>query len=594
MRSRYDRCRRIAGVAACLGSTAAIAMLANAGTAMASVECVTSPVYGSGSSFQNTAQEKFKANWPGSTNCKAGVPTSTYTATSSGEGLEVFGFGNAAGENKEVLQPGKDTTAKKAEESKTCVALDEEKNCLDLFVGSDDAPSTEQLKYATTASGGLSNSLAGEKGHRATVVIPVAQGPVAAILSLPAGLKVEKNSRIDLTNEAFQQLWGGKSAIKAQGGYAEGTWCALLTQLGYKEGPEEADPTFRQVPEEETLARFYAPEESYKVHTKAQIEKNEPEETVKLPTRFEKIKSEGCSAPIKAQVRSSESGTSYAAKSYFNQIEPAVWKSLATDAATWPEEGGVVRENLSTSGNETIKNKKGSQLAENAAATPGSVGYADTADAAKGGGSTSRATESQRSSPSSATLLEVVANGEAENLTTHAKEKVFEVKSEPVKSISHQILYADVQNNGVKPTGEKGEGAKFALPLVEGGAIANEANCETAKLVGGDTSFPKHWNESWRGVLTSDPDAATVSSEVYPACAITFDIAWHHYRNVKLYGNVAHTPNKLANEMAATAKDYFEFMNGAGATDLKEGGYYVGPPTAMSKYIKAAIAQIGP
>jgi hypothetical protein len=163
---------------------------------------------------------------------------------------------------------------------------------------------------------------------------------------------------------------------------------------------------------------------------------------------------------------------------------------------------------------------------------------------------------------------------------------VFEVESVHVKSLTHQILYARVQNNGTKTSG-----ATFASPLVEG---STKANCETAKLIAGDEKFPKHWNESWNGTLTSDPSAATVSKEVYPACAITYDVAWHHYRNVKLYGNSSHVPTKLAEEMAATAKDYFRYMTGQGQTDLANNGYYVAPPKAMLKNIKAGVEQIGP
>jgi hypothetical protein len=599
MRSRYYRCRRSAALAVSVGAATAITALAGAGPAAASVKCIESPVFGSGSSFQNTAQGVFKAGWATHTSCEKAVPTSTYTATASGEGLEVFGFGGAKGA-KEVLQPSKDPFATE-QEGKTCVAVDTAGKCLDLFVGSDDAPTTEQLKWGTTATGGLSNSLAGEKGHRGDVVIPVAEGPVAAMLSLPAGCRILSASKVNLTNEAWNQLFRGKAAIKAQGGFTEGTWGALLTQLGYSKVAKESELAankFTEVAFTEKLTRFTSVPAEYEkvtVHSKTEIENNEnpggKTETVEKQKKAE-VSSEGCTQPIKAQVRISESGTSYATKAYFNQIDSTTWKSFVSDAATWPEEEAgthIIKENLSTSGNETIPNKKGSQLAENSQATPGSTGYADTADAAKGGGSTGEATLSQRSSPATATLKEVAEEGEAENKTTKGKEKILTLVAKPVKSISHQILYAQVQNNGTKPAG-----AAFVSPLLAG---KTTANCETTNLVAGDENFPKNWNESWFGTITSDPESSKVGSATdYPACALTFDVAQHHYRNTNLYGHTGSgktsTPTELAERMANTAKDYFEYVTGQGKEDLLNNGYYTGPPSAMKGYIKAAVANI--
>jgi hypothetical protein len=591
--SRFDRYRRYAALAACVGSTSAVVALASAGPAMATVKCVESPVYGSGSSFQNTAQGVFKANWSAHTSCEKGVPTSVYTATSSGEGLEVFGFGNAAGLNKEVLQPAKDVIAEEARTKGTCVALDIGGKCLDLFVGSDDAPSTEQLKYGTTASGGKSNVLLEEKGHRGDVVIPVAQGPVAAILSLPAGCKILAGSKLNLTNEAFNALFAGKGNGKPE------NWGKLLEKLGYSkvasEGELAANKFFENATPEAALTRFeVGAEEEVTVHSKSEIEKNENPGGKKEKLKEQKkaiVKGEGCKQSIKSQVRSSESGTSYATKAYFNQINPAVWKALVSDAATWPEETEVTKENPETSGKGlNVPNKKGGQLAENTASNPGSVGYADTADAFKGGGASGTANAIQKGSGAEV-LKEVVEEGEAENLTTKTKEKILSLKASPGKSLSHQVLWAQVQNNGTNPSG-----AVFASPLtVATETTTHQANCEPSVTIAGDEKFPKHWNESWFGTLTSDPNAFASGSlkTDYPACAITYDIAQHHYRNVNLYGNTSKTPTKLAEEMANTAKDYFEYVTGQGTTDLATNGFYIGPPTAMKKYINNAVKNIG-
>jgi len=617
MMSRYyRRCRRLAVLAACVGSTTAVAALAGAGPAMASVKCDPGPLYASGSSFQNTAQSVFKTGWAGehenaklekikNSNCEGGPPSITYTATSSGEGLEVFGMGNVKGEKQGELLNKQDSLVKKLEEeAKACGPKNAgpPASCLDIFVGSDDGPTelpkNEQLGGATTASGGKSGNKGGEREHRAAVVIPVAQGPVAVMLSLPAGCKIQTGSKVDLTNVALGQLWEAKSAkgakgagdpggIQAQGGYAAATWGAFLTQLGYTKVAKESELTatsFTETAPEETLTRYSASnEEEVEVRSLEEAEKGEGPKKVKVPHQEKvKVKGEGCTQEVKPNVRSSESGTTYAFKGYLNQINSTVWSSLWSDAATWPEEGGVVRENSSTSGNEKILNKKGSQLAEATSATPGEVGYADTADAFKGGGATETAASTNRPAPSAATLEEVVEE-EVENKAKTGKVKIKTLKKLPVKSISHELLWAQVQNTG---TGAATKSSEFVNPLQAG--AAHLTNCETTSLVAGDEAFPKHWNDSWNGTITSDPSIAKVGATDYPVCAITYDVTWHHFQNSKLYG---HT--ELAHEMANTAKDYFEYMSGVGKEELTASGFYTGPPAAMKGYIKAAVENIG-
>lgn len=616
MMSRHYGFRRLAALAACVGSTTAIAALAGAGPAMASVKCDAGPLYASGSSFQNTAQAVFKEHWPGestntkgektkNSNCEGGPPSITYTATSSGEGEEVFGMGNVKGEKLGELLNKQDTTVKKLEEeSKACGPknVGPPASCLDIYIGSDDGPTelpkNEQLGGATTASGGKSGNKGGEKEHRAAVVIPVAEGPVAVMLSLPAGCRIQSGDRVDVNNVTLGQLWEAKSAkgakgagdpggIQAQGGYAAATWGALLTQLGYTKvayAPEMTATTFtEQPPIEETLTRYSATnEEEVEVRSLEEAEKGESKKVKVKNQEKVKVKGEGCTAEIKPNVRSSESGTTYAFKGYLNQINSTVWSSLWSDAATWPEEGGVVRENTSTSGKEKVLNKKGSQLAEATGATPGEVGYADTADAFKGGGTTEEALVTNRPTPDTDTLEEVVEE-EVENKAKTARVKIRTLKKLPVKSIAHQVVWAQLQNTG---TGATTKTSEFTSPLVEGSS--HRTNCETTSLVAGDEHFPKHWNDSWNGTITSDPDVAAVSAADYPLCAITYDVTWHHFQNSKLYG---HT--ELAHEMANTAKDYFEYVTGEGKEDLTTNGFYTGPPKAMEGYIDAAVNNIG-
>src|SRR5262249_38281692 len=154
--SRYHSFRRIAALVACVGSTSAIAALAGASPAVAA-ECQKGPLYASGSSFQNTAQNDFKANWEKFSKCieKPTSSTITYTATSSGKGMEVFGAGNLSGEHATELLNRKDTTVKSLEEKaeacepkikKAAAVFEPSGKCLDLFIGTDDAPTAKQLE----------------------------------------------------------------------------------------------------------------------------------------------------------------------------------------------------------------------------------------------------------------------------------------------------------------------------------------------------------------------------------------------------------------------------------------------------------------
>ena len=69
----------------------------------------------------------------------------------------------------------------------------------------------------------------------------MAQIPIVALLSLPTGCLIPSGSKVEIDNTTLTQLWEGTNAasgkdpggIQAQGGYASGTWGALLSQLGY-------------------------------------------------------------------------------------------------------------------------------------------------------------------------------------------------------------------------------------------------------------------------------------------------------------------------------------------------------------------------
>jgi hypothetical protein len=603
--NRYERVRRAAAAVACVGATTVLASLGAGAAPAGAATCDAGPLFASGSSFQGTAQGTLLKGWPATSKCTT-VPSLTYTSTSSGKGLETFGLTTGK------FVPIKDSKIEEIEKKeggpgKGCgpTILSTPAECLDMYIGTDDAPTTAQLENGTTASGGKSNTGAKDGfNHRGDVVIPIQQGPVAFMISLPAGCKVLNQSRIHINNTTLAQVYEAKKAqalpdpggIQAHGTFAADTWGALLTQLGYKEVSSESlqggtfpnAVTFTETATpEETLTRVEpGAEEEVTTATLAEAKKGESKKVKVLNQKKVKVAGAGCKETIKDQIRASASGTSYAVKSYFKQINNGVWAAHQNDNVEWADEiGHYTQSNPVTSGGEvkgskTILQEKGGQLAENTAANPGSFGYADTADASISGTMTERATNSQ------------FGTGEVEEVVEREEEgfKVKELKKVRAKSINHQILWGQIQNTAAG-TGEESaptaaaEEKDYANPLKNG---STTPNCDTEHLVAGDTSFPKHWTESWNGTITSDPAAGTIVASDYPACAITYDVTSHHEGNSKLYGKTA-----LAKEMAATSADFFQYaVLGKGQEELFKAGFYVSVPTAMDKYIAAAVNSI--
>lgn len=572
--SRHGTYRRLVTLVACVGSTTAIAALGSAAPAMA-LKCNAGPVYSSGSSLQKAAQELWESKWTANSNClnskaEKETPKIEYAGTASGAGLEEFGA------NSGELNAKENPTVKKLqEEGKPCGPKDAAGECLDLIAGTDDPPSGAQIGEASAAAGAATG--------QAEITIPVAEGPVTVSLSLPSGCKVANESQIDLTNNAVTQLFeglrkqkeGGKSkdlgGVQAQGGYAANTWGALLTQLGV---------TFTTAEPEETLTRHVAgKEEEVETQNLEEVEKGEGPKTVKVANQTKvKLKGGGCGQEITAQVRSAESGTTFAFKTYLAQINHEVWGEFANDFVQWPVKSEVKTKNPITSTSSEaeppqLESESNGKLAENTAANPGSVAYINTADAVKNGFS-----ESAKSSSSGTGTLEEVVEEEVENKKAE-KVKVKVLKSVKAKSLSHQVLWGQIQNNG---TGASGE---YANPIVPG---TKTTECETTKLVPGDAAFPYSYKDSWAGITSTDPSVHSVGAADYPICALTYDLAWHHYGNKNLYG-----PGKtvLAEEMASTARDLMEYITGQGQTDVL-GSFYSSYPAAMKAHIHEAAAHI--
>jgi hypothetical protein len=496
---RHRKHRGLAALAACAAPIAALATLAGPAPASASVTCA--PVgYASGATLQALAQTSVwltPTGWAAHTSCST-APKITYTKTSSGAGLEELGD---TGEPAGVFHPEVDETAFKSKEPG--IVDDVEGQDLDWFVGAD-APTQGELSEAQAATGAA---------HLAQITIPVAQAPVAALLSLPAGCLIPSGSKVDLPNKTLGQLWEGTNkpsgkdpgGIQEQGGYAAGTWGAFLTQLGYSKTATNPPTT--------------------------------------AGTFFDAGGATGCGQAIEPQVFSSVSGTASDFKNYLAQVNGAVWNQFANEYPDWPSSAIVQSDPLSKGSGEELNESNG-HIVANTAANPGSVGFANTADAAS------------------------ASNG---GFTNAATATTFGTGGGT--SASHQILWAEIQNNGT------GASATYTDPLV--GSVAN---CESTKLIPSDKGIPYSYTDSWAGVLASDPNiAADAEPSDYSICALTYDLVWHHYSNVNLYGQT-----EAAHNVANTVKDLFEYITGAGQTEIQSHDY-TRFPTGFAAHIKLAV-----
>jgi len=376
-------------------------------------------------------------------------------------------------------------------------------------------------------AGQLSNAEAAAGSATLTeITIPVAQSPVGADLSLPVGCLILEGSRVDINNTTLPQLWEGTNPAsgKDPGGIQATSNYGIGTWGAF----------FEQLGYTET--------------------------TENPPTAEKTFFSEGgntgaCSAKIKPQVRSVGSGTSYVFKNYFAQVNFSVWSAYADDLTSWPTSLKVEEDELSTGGGVKQTNETGSKLAANTAANPGSVGYTNPADASANGG------------------FKVTAASTEFGTGTGGK------------SAKHQILWAQIQDNG-----KVAAGAEYANPAKEGEEVAN---CETTKLVPSDKGIPYSYVDSWFGIVATDPNIAKDAGVGdYSICGLTYDLAWHHYRDANLYGETEGTvekvPGGLAKEIAHTTKDLFEYIIGQGQTDIQS-HYYTRFPTGMAGHVKQAV-----
>jgi ABC-type phosphate transport system substrate-binding protein len=178
---RFERKKSAkAGIRAALLAGATVAAVGlSAGSASASLKCTGSNIIGQGSSLQKIAQQNVWAPAFASEVCNKGTfPTVTYESTGSGAGLKEW---NSDGKRGSI-------------------------NTARQFIGTDDAPTAEQISNITSVAGGAS-----------LAVIPVTQTSISIVANPPAGCTVEA-----ITNKDLQNVF--------RGGYLK--WSQLATAEG--------------------------------------------------------------------------------------------------------------------------------------------------------------------------------------------------------------------------------------------------------------------------------------------------------------------------------------------------------------------------
>jgi hypothetical protein len=470
----HHRKARCAIAAASVGAVLAGGLIgSSAALASGSLTCDT--VYASGASQQNVAQNSV---WiPGFSpfsGCTS-TPTLKYTKTSNSPPFEEFGNGGNGFITKE------DPSAPSG--------------VLDGFVGIDDPPNAGALGNAETAA---------TEATLVELTIPIAQAPLAVVLSLPATCSIAEGGRVNIQNQYLDELWSGKvpagGSDPNNGGsaYPANSWGAFFALIG-QTGVVDAGTG----------------------------------------------SGTGCETPVTLQVRSNAAGTSFEFKNYLNQLDSTEWAPYATDYDFWP--GATTNTNNSSDSNQ----------ASNTAAQPGSVGYTGLASAAGVSGT---------------------PFGGKAVLTTDGG------------SASHQILWAQIQNNGTSLS-SPGYGSPKA-------ASGNIGNCATTKDTPSESGAPYSVTDSWAGVLASDPNAThDLAGNFYPICTLLYDLSWKHYNAPGLaayYNNAGQ--GTTAEGIEATVKSYLTYVTSSAAGEGQSAinsDYYTSLPTPLLPKAQNAAAYIG-
>jgi hypothetical protein len=241
------------------------------------------------------------------------------------------------------------------------------------------------------------------------------------------------------------------------------------------------------------------------------------------------------------EAREAASGTSAGFKRYLNDLEPSLWDKCALTAVEAESTSCWGTKKPDEAGNGT-----GGELAKKVLTTPGTIGYADLADARAQGFATPGVV-TEHTNASSETFLSFIA-------------------LVPNKGVTSE---GNAQNPEVTATG------------AENGA----SNCKGATY----PTFPEvQPDEDWSKITQSNATAGTAG--VYPICTLTYDVAWEHYNLVEwTEPSNGKTGEKYSQAQFATTFNYLrwvasEAQKGTTAKEkLSNGHFSVLPSGVISK-----------
>jgi hypothetical protein len=229
-------------------------------------------------------------------------------------------------------------------------------------------------------------------------------------------------------------------------------------------------------------------------------------------------------------VRYDGSGTSYATKQYFSQIDPNTWTSqYVTDgttgstASTWP--APVATTYVDQNG--VTQNNQGSPGEANAVLnTDGSIGYVNTADAVNAG----------------------FGNWKS----------------------GADTFWVEVQNNGTSTSGK----VTAAQPITS----KNKGACPT-NYVG---EVPSGDEPDWTGVHDANPSQPSASN--YPLCTFTYDVAWQTYVNSSVLAPdyTGQYSGETPAGVETTVKDYLGWVVNSTKGQALTPNYYSPLPTNVA------------
>jgi hypothetical protein len=241
------------------------------------------------------------------------------------------------------------------------------------------------------------------------------------------------------------------------------------------------------------------------------------------------------------EAREAASGTSAGFKRYLNDLEPSLWDKCALTAVEAESTSCWGTKKPDEAGNGT-----GGELAKKVLTTPGTIGYADLADArAQGFATPGLVTEH-----------------------TNASSETF---------LSFTAL---VPNKGVTS-----EGTAQNPEITAAGAENGASNCKGATY----PTFPEvQPDEDWSKITQSNSTAGTAG--VYPICTLTYDVAWEHYNLVEwTEPSTLKAGEKYSLAQYSTTFNYLRWVsteaqkNATAKEKLSNGHYSVLPSTLVSK-----------